>query len=356
DRARPRLHGRVAQACGAAVRRQYEAAWRHADGARRSAPGHRACGRAGAGADAARPCHRVRRQPHGDAWCPRGDRDRHRRHGSLARDADADLLAEEAKAHARHGRRQMRPRHRRQGHRALDHCQDRHQRRAGACDRVRRPRDPRAVAGGPPHALQSGDRGGRTGMVSPDETTFAYIKGRPFAPKGADFDRALAAWQQLPSDSDAAFDTEVSLDASQIAPVVTWGTSPEDTLPIDAAVPDPATVEDPDKAKQMQGALDYMGLAPRQKLTDIRVDRVFIGSCTNARIEDLRAAAAVLSGRKAKVPGLVSAGSTVVKHQAEQEGLDKIFIAAGLTWGESGCSMCLGINGDTVPSGERCAS
>ena len=122
---------------------------------------------------------------------------------------------------------------------------------------------------------------------------------------------------------------EVSLDASAIAPVVTWGTSPEDTLPIDAAVPDPAQVDDPDKAKQMQGALDYMGLSPRQKLTDIRVDRVFIGSCTNARIEDLRAAAAVLSGRKAKVPGLVSAGSTLVKHQAEQEGLDKVFIDGG---------------------------
>ena len=137
---------------------------------------------------------------------------------------------------------------------------------------------------------------------------------------------------------------------------MTWGTSPEDTLPIDAAVPDPATIDDPDKAKEMQGALEYMGLSPRQKLTDIRVDRVFIGSCTNARIEDLRAAAAVLSGRKAKVPGLVSAGSTQVKHQAEQEGLDKIFLAAGLTWGESGCSMCIGMNGDIVPPGERCAS
>ena len=193
-------------------------------------------------------------------------------------------------------------------------------------------------------------------MVAPDETTYAYVKGRPFAPKGEAFERAVAVWQQLPSDPDAEFDTEVSLDANGIAPVVTWGTSPEDTLPIDAAVPDPAAVDDPDKAKQVQGALDYMGLRASQKLTDIKVDRVFIGSCTNARIEDLRAAAAVLAGRKAKVPGLVSAGSTVVKHQAEQEGLDKIFVDAGLTWGESGCSMCLGINGDTVPSGERCAS
>ena len=200
------------------------------------------------------------------------------------------------------------------------------------------------------------EAGARTGMVAPDATTFAYVKGRPFAPKGAELERAVAVWQQLPSDPDAEFDTEVSLDANAIAPVVTWGTSPEDTLPIDGAVPDPALVDDPDRAKQMQGALDYMGLSPRQKLTDIRVDRVFIGSCTNARIEDLRAAAAVLSGRKAKVPGIVSPGSTLVKHQAEQEGLDKVFTEAGLTWAESGCSMCLGLNGDIVPPGERCAS
>src|SRR5437763_2339646 len=200
------------------------------------------------------------------------------------------------------------------------------------------------------------ESGARTGMVAPDETTFGYAKGRPFAPKDADFERAVEVWQRLPSDADAAFDTEVSLDASAIAPVVTWGTSPEDTLPIDAAVPDPAQVDDPARAQQMQGALEYMGLSPRQKLTDIRVDRVFIGSCTNARIEALRAAAAVLAGRPAKVPGLVSAGSAQVKHPAEQEGLDKIFTAAGLTWGESGCSMCIGINGDIVAPGERCAS
>jgi len=200
------------------------------------------------------------------------------------------------------------------------------------------------------------EAGARTGMVAPDETTYAYVKGRPFAPKGAEFDRAVAVWQQLPSDPDAEFDTEVSLDANAIAPVVTWGTSPEDTLPIDGAVPDPALLDDPARAQQVQGALDYMGLTARQKLTDIRVDRVFIGSCTNARIEDLRSAAAVLSGRKAKVPGLVSAGSTLVKQQAEQEGLDKVFIDAGLTWAESGCSMCLGLNGDIVPPGERCAS
>jgi len=200
------------------------------------------------------------------------------------------------------------------------------------------------------------EAGARTGMVAPDETTYAYVKGKPFAPKGAEFDRAVAVWQQLPSDPDAEFDTEVSLDANAIAPVVTWGTSPEDTLPIDGAVPDPALLDNPARAQQVQGALDYMGLTARQKLIDIRIDRVFIGSCTNARIEDLRSAAAVLSGRKAKVPGLVSAGSTLVKQQAEQEGLDKVFIDAGLTWAESGCSMCLGLNGDIVPPGERCAS
>jgi 3-isopropylmalate/(R)-2-methylmalate dehydratase large subunit len=200
------------------------------------------------------------------------------------------------------------------------------------------------------------EAGARTGMVAPDDVTFAYVKDKPFAPKGADFDRAVKVWQQLPSDPDAAFDMEVSLDASEIAPVVTWGTSPEDALPIDGAVPDPAQMDDPARAQQMQGALDYMGLTARQKLTEIRVDRVFIGSCTNARIEDLRAAAAVLKDRKAKVPGLVSAGSTLVKHQAEQEGLDKVFTAAGLTWAESGCSMCLGLNGDIVAPGERCAS
>src|SRR5205085_10895092 len=158
------------------------------------------------------------------------------------------------------------------------------------------------------------------------------------------------------TDPDAEFDGGDSRDASTVAPGVTWGTSPESRLPIDAAVRDPAQVDDPARAEQMRGALDYMGLSPAQKLTDIRVDRVFIGSCTNARIEDLRAAAAVLAGRTAKVPGLVSAGSTQVKHQAEQEGLDKIFTAAGLTWGESGCSMCIGINGDIVAPGERCAS
>jgi len=198
--------------------------------------------------------------------------------------------------------------------------------------------------------------GARCGMVAPDETTFAYVRGRPFAPDGANLDRALEAWAQLPSDADAAFDCEVTLDAAAIAPTVTWGTSPEDALPIDALVPDPAQQGDPVRGESMRAALDYMGLAPGQKLTDVRIDRVFIGSCTNARIEDLRAAASVLAGRKAKVPGVVSPGSSLVKSQAEQEGLDRIFRDAGLEWLASGCSMCVGINGDTVPAGERCAS
>jgi 3-isopropylmalate/(R)-2-methylmalate dehydratase large subunit len=200
------------------------------------------------------------------------------------------------------------------------------------------------------------EAGGRCGMVAPDATTFAYLKGRPFAPKGADFERAVEAWSALASDPGAAFDREVSLDANEIAPTVTWGTTPDDALPIDAAVPDPARESDPVRAKYLSGALDYMGIAPGKKLTDIAIDRVFIGSCTNARIEDLRAAAAVLAGRVSKVPGLVSPGSSTVKRQAEEEGLDRIFRDAGLEWAGSGCSMCVGINGDIVPPGERCAS
>jgi 3-isopropylmalate/(R)-2-methylmalate dehydratase large subunit len=200
------------------------------------------------------------------------------------------------------------------------------------------------------------EAGGRCGMVAPDATTFGYVKGRPYAPKGAAFDEAVAAWSVLASDPGAEFDREVALDAGMIAPIVTWGITPDDALPIDARVPDPARESDPVRAKYLRDALDYMGLAPGNKLTEIAIDRVFIGSCTNARIEDLRAAAAVLSGRASKVPGLVSPGSTPVKRQAEQEGLDRIFRDAGLEWAESGCSMCVGINGDLVPPGERCAS
>jgi len=200
------------------------------------------------------------------------------------------------------------------------------------------------------------EAGSRCALVAPDDAAFAYIKGRPYAPQGSAFDRAVEEWSALRSAAGAAFDHEIDVDASGIVPFVTWGTSPEDALPIDASVPDPAREADAARAKYLRDALDYMGIAPGGKLTDVAIDRVFIGSCTNARIEDLRAAAAVLAGRVSKVPGLVSPGSTGVKRQAEEEGLDRIFRDAGLEWGESGCSMCVAINGDLVPPGERCAS
>ena len=200
------------------------------------------------------------------------------------------------------------------------------------------------------------EAGGRCGMVAPDATTYSYVKGRPYAPSGAAFDQAVEAWSALVSDDGASFDREVSLHAAAIAPIVTWGTTPDDALPIDARVPDPARETDPVRAEYLRNALDYMGLTAGKKLTEIAIDRIFIGSCTNSRIEDLRAAAAVLAGRVSKVPGLISPGSSIVKRQAEEEGLDRIFRDAGLEWADSGCSMCVGINGDIVPSGERCAS
>jgi 3-isopropylmalate/(R)-2-methylmalate dehydratase large subunit len=200
------------------------------------------------------------------------------------------------------------------------------------------------------------EAGARCGMVAPDQVTFAYVKDRPFAPKGTAFDQAVEAWSELKTDDGAEFDREVALDAAAIAPVVTWGTSPQHALPIDGSVPDPAGEADSARANELREAIDYMGLRPGQKLTAIAIDRAFIGSCTNARIEDLRAAAAVLAGRTSKVPGLVSPGSSMVKRQAEEEGLDRIFRDAGMEWGESGCSMCVGINGDIVAPGERCAS
>jgi 3-isopropylmalate/(R)-2-methylmalate dehydratase large subunit len=200
------------------------------------------------------------------------------------------------------------------------------------------------------------EAGSRCGMVAPDATTFEYLRGREFAPKGDMLDQAIQDWTQLKSDAGAQFDREVSIDATTIAPFVTWGTSPEDALPIDGSVPDPAGEQSPERARYVQGAVDYMGLEPGLKLTEIAIDRVFIGSCTNARIEDLRSAAAILAHRVSKVPGLVSPGSSSVKRQAEAEGLDRIFRDAGLEWADSGCSMCVGINGDLVASGERCAS
>ncbi|CAN1525420.1 LeuC 3-isopropylmalate dehydratase large subunit [Rhabdaerophilaceae bacterium] len=199
------------------------------------------------------------------------------------------------------------------------------------------------------------EAGARCAMVAPDETTFSWLQGRPYAPRGAAFDAAVAAWRELATELGAVFDRELTFDAGDIAPLVTWGVSPEDALPIDSNVPDPA-VADPARAEYLREALAYMDLQPGQSLESVPVDRVFIGSCTNARIEDLRAAAAVLQGRKARVPGLVSPGSSAVKRQAEAEGLDRIFVEAGLVWADSGCSMCVGMNGDRVGAGERCAS
>ncbi len=197
--------------------------------------------------------------------------------------------------------------------------------------------------------------GARFGMVAPDETTFAYLEGRRFAPKGAVWQAACTDWASISSDEGAYFDREVALDAAEISPTVTWGTSPEQALPISAAIPGPDDVPS-EKADAARAALEYMGLRAGEKLAGTPIDQVFIGSCTNGRIEDLRAAAAVLRGRKAKVPGLISPGSTQVKAQAEAEGLDRVFTEAGLEWVASGCSMCVGMNGDLVAEGKRCAS
>jgi len=200
------------------------------------------------------------------------------------------------------------------------------------------------------------EAGARAGMVAPDDTTYAFLAGRPKAPQGKDWDTALAQWRALPSDPDARFDREIALAAADLAPTVTWGTSPEDALPITGRVPDPAQCADPGKRAGIERALGYMGLTPGMALTDIAVDRVFIGSCTNSRLEDLRAAAAIATGRKAIVPAMVVAGSQQVKRDAEAEGLDRIFTAAGFEWREPGCSMCVGMNGDLVAAGQRCAS
>jgi len=201
--------------------------------------------------------------------------------------------------------------------------------------------------------------GGRAGLIAPDETTFAYLKGRPFAPKGEEWDSAVAYWRTLKTDQGATFDRTVTIDATQVQPTVTWGTSPEDTVAIGGVVPDPASFADPSKQKAAQASLDYMGLAPGQRMDEVEVQNVFIGSCTNSRIEDLRAAAAILKGRKKADNvkwAIVVPGSGLVKAQAEEEGLDKVFIEAGLEWREPGCSACLGMNPDKVPAGERCAS
>ncbi|WP_303976076.1 3-isopropylmalate dehydratase large subunit [Dongia mobilis] len=202
------------------------------------------------------------------------------------------------------------------------------------------------------------EAGARAGLIAPDETTFEYLKGRPMAPKGAAFEQALAFWKTLPSDADAKYDVEIELKAADIIPQVTWGTSPEDVLPITAKVPKPADVADEDKRRAMQRALDYMGLTAGTPLTEVKIDRVFIGSCTNGRIEDLREVAKLAAGRKvaSHVNAMVVPGSGLVKAQAEAEGLDKILIEAGFDWREPGCSMCLAMNPDKLAPGERCAS
>jgi 3-isopropylmalate/(R)-2-methylmalate dehydratase large subunit len=195
-------------------------------------------------------------------------------------------------------------------------------------------------------------------MIAPDDTTFTYIKGRPYAPQGDAFDRAVGYWRTLATDEGAVYDKTIVLDAATIAPMVTWGTSPETVAPIDGVVPDPRDVSDPAKRADTERMLSYMGLQPGQKLAGLPIDVVFIGSCTNARIEDIRAAAMVARGRRVAdgVRALVVPGSGLVKRAAEDEGLDRVLIDAGFEWREPGCSMCLGMNPDKLKPGQRCAS
>ena len=202
------------------------------------------------------------------------------------------------------------------------------------------------------------EAGARAGLIAPDETTFEYLKGRPMAPKAGAWEQAMAHWQQLPSDPGALYDKEVSLSAAEIAPQVTWGTSPEDVLPITGAVPDPASAADAQRQQSIQRSLDYMGLEAGTPLTEVPIDAVFIGSCTNGRIEDLRAVAEVAKGRKVAehVRAMVVPGSGLVKEQAEDEGIDQVLKEAGFDWREPGCSMCLAMNPDKLKPGERCAS
>jgi 3-isopropylmalate/(R)-2-methylmalate dehydratase large subunit len=200
------------------------------------------------------------------------------------------------------------------------------------------------------------EAGARCGMVAPDDTTYGFLSGLPFAPGGAHWERALALWRTLPSDPDARFDREVSLDGASLEPHVTWGTSPEYGAPVSGRVPDPEREANPARRASMRQALVYMGLAPGTALEGLKMDRVFIGSCTNSRIEDLRAAAEVLRGRKVRLPALVVPGSGLVKRAAENEGLHRVFLEAGCEWRDAGCSMCVGMNGDLGERGERVAS
>ena len=198
--------------------------------------------------------------------------------------------------------------------------------------------------------------GARAGLIAPDDKTFEYIKGRPYAPKGENWDKAINFWRSLPSDRGAEYDKKININASNIYPQVTWGTSPQYVASIDGKVPDPKNIEDINRKNAIQRSIDYMGLKPNQKIRDIKIDKVFIGSCTNGRIEDLREVAQIVDGKKIKVDGMVVPGSGLVKEQAEKEGLDKILIEAGFDWREPGCSMCLAMNPDQLKPKERCAS
>jgi 3-isopropylmalate/(R)-2-methylmalate dehydratase large subunit len=198
--------------------------------------------------------------------------------------------------------------------------------------------------------------GARAGLIAPDDKTFEYIKGRPYAPKGNDWDKAVEYWKSLPTEEGAFFDKEIVIVASDILPQVTWGTSPQDVSPINGFVPDPKNINDINRRNAVQRSLDYMGLEPNQNIKDIKIDKVFIGSCTNGRIEDLREVARVVEGKKVTVDSMIVPGSGLVKEQAEKEGLDKIFKDAGFDWREPGCSMCLAMNPDQLKPKERCAS
>ena len=200
------------------------------------------------------------------------------------------------------------------------------------------------------------EAGARSGLIAPDDATFEYLAGRPYSPAGAEWERAVARWRSLPSDPDARFDRENTLDAGTLEPMATWGTSPEHGAPVTGVVPDPADERDAARRGSMEKALRYMDVKPGDRIEGIPIDRVFIGSCTNSRLEDLRAAASVIRGRKALVPALVVPGSGLVKRAAEAEGLDRVFREAGFEWRDAGCSMCVGMNGDLVGPGERCAS
>ena len=200
------------------------------------------------------------------------------------------------------------------------------------------------------------EAGARAGLIAPDEKTFNYIKDRPYAPKGEDWDKALAFWKSLPSDENANYDKEININAEDITPQITWGTSPQDVVPINGKVPNPETIKDSNRRKAVERSLEYMGLEPNQEIDKIKIDKVFIGSCTNGRIEDLREVAKVVAGKKVSVEAMIVPGSGLVKEQAENEGLDKIFIEAGFDWREPGCSMCLAMNPDQLKPKERCAS